>query len=150
MLTTSSPEQLWASPKGTEEARRAAWSDWYGTIEWMRVLFEMPIGAAFETCFEGLLTPRELLALPKMKGRWRWLGGDATLDRLGALEWCTRKYLAITAKELLVPLREAPGVSWEGEEEIIAVIELLAVIVLTTTKPPTGLPGAMRRRSLRE
>ena len=45
-----------------------------------------------------------------------------------------RKLLMMEVKDLLDPLKEAPGVSWEGEEEIIAVIELLAVIVLAAAR----------------
>eukprot|EP00959_Pyramimonas_sp_CCMP1952_P197391 4127964-Pyramimonas_sp.AAC.1 len=96
----------------------------------------MPVEGNFKTSFEGLLGLREALALPRALGRPRWLGGDATLDRIGALDWTSREYIAAEAAPYLEMLRSAPGVTWQGEGEIIAVVELLCLIALAAEKGP--------------
>ena len=42
MLASRTPGQVYAEPPGSAEAVRAAWEEWHDTVEWMRVLFEIP------------------------------------------------------------------------------------------------------------
>ena len=46
--------------------------------------------ATFTVGLEGLLSPGQRLSLPGTVERIVWVGGDATLERAAALEWCFR------------------------------------------------------------
>ena len=67
--------------------KEAAWADFERVVDLLRVMFETPAlwASNFSSAFRGMLTPRERLALPG--ARWRWTGGDATLQRAGSLDW---------------------------------------------------------------
>ena len=58
-------------------------------LELLRVLFDDPAvwSTSFTSSLTGLLTVRERLALPGEAQRVRFTGGDATLGRVGALDW---------------------------------------------------------------
>ena len=85
--------QAYVSPAGDPAQVEAAWEDFDQTLEWMRVIFEMPLEGNFESSFVGLLSVREALALPGALERVHWLGGDATLDRIGFLDWLRIEFI---------------------------------------------------------
>ena len=61
-------------PEGVEAD--AAWEDFWQTLDFMRL--------QFRASFEKLL---QRLALPSIAQRCRILGGDATLERFGSIDW---------------------------------------------------------------
>ena len=73
------------------------------------------------------------MALPQTK--LRWVGGDATLTRVGAVDWGrpaegeTPSHLVVDPPDLIDQLKRAAG-AVENEEAIIAVLELLAYVVM--------------------
>jgi len=76
-----------AGPTGTPEQCEAAWLDWDRLLELLRVMFDDPLQwrSTFGAAFARMLTVEEQLALPDQRV-W-WVGGDATTERLGALDW---------------------------------------------------------------
>ena len=143
MLVGQDEGDPYVRPKGDKAAIDAAWLEWDGTLEWLRVLFELPEGGSFQSSFEGLLTPREVLALPGMTKKLRYIGGDAagkddelTEPRIFAMDFGNRTYIMIETEKLLGPLRGLPTKTWEGEAEIIAVGELLVIVVLAAQNGP--------------
>ena len=57
------------------------------TVHFIRLQLEAPLQCSFTAVFEKLLPIRERLALPGVTARARITGGDATLDRIGAVDW---------------------------------------------------------------
>lgn len=80
-----------------------------------------------------MLTLRERMGLPGQKVRWT--GRDATLDRIGAIDWGDQprceapSYIMHDVGELLSQLQNAPDVT-DDVAEMIALLELLTFIVL--------------------
>ena len=75
-----------------------------------------------------------------MASKLRYIGGDAadkddefTEPRIFAMDSGNRTYIMIETEKLLGPSRDLPTKSWEGEEEIIAVGELLVIVVLAAS-----------------
>ena len=75
--------------------------------------------------FEKLLPIREKLALP---ARTRITGGDAALDRIGAVDWGAKVFHASTVGKYKEALQAVA--SFEDEADIISIMELLAFVVL--------------------
>lgn len=65
-------------------------------------------------------TPRELLAIPGRSERFRWIGGDATLEVIGALDWKSKAFMREPAGVMLEVLRHAPELCGEEIEVRIA------------------------------
>ena len=78
----------WAQPQGTPAEVEAAWDEWHQTLEFPRVLFDVP--ELWETTFHGsfgqMLSARERLTLPGQAAKTRWMGGDATKEVIGAID----------------------------------------------------------------
>ena len=77
-----------------------------------------------------LLPIRERLALPGAAARTWITGGDATLDRIGAVDWGAKVFHASTVGKYREALR---GIASSGDEtdiDIISIMELLAFVVL--------------------
>ena len=91
---------------GGREAR--AWRCWDEMLALLRLWFETPYEGTFESTMESMLTTRELLALPGMRERLRWVGGDATPEVAGALDWKAKHYMREDAKEMLKALGRVP------------------------------------------
>lgn len=101
MLSESLSQGGYAQPKtagGTEDETQAAWVAWDETLEMLRVNFEVPYEGNFEAAFDTVLTPRELLAVPGTEQRLRWIGGDATLEVIGTLDWKEKRYMREPAR----------------------------------------------------
>lgn len=73
----------------------------------MRMWFETPYEGTFETAMENMLTTRELLGLPGQSEKLRWVGGDATLEVGGALDWKDSVYTREDAKARSPRLKRA-------------------------------------------
>ena len=109
-----------------EEDRR--WEDFWDALDFIRLQLEAPLQCSFVSVFEKLLPIRERLALPGVTARARITGGDATLDRIGAVDWKAKVFHAEKVDQYREGLR---NLAREGEEtDIISVMELLAFVVL--------------------
>ena len=109
-----------------EENRR--WDDFWDALDSIRLQLEAPLQCSFVSVFEKLLPIRERLALPGVTARARITGGDATLERIGAVDWKAKIFHAEHVDRYREGLR---NLAREGEEtDIISVMELLAFVVL--------------------
>jgi hypothetical protein len=126
LLRTTDPRQTYVELDDLSEAEQdQVWEDFHGTVEWLRVLFEMPVSEAFTSAMASALSVREAMSHPECQVIW--LGGDATMTRVGSLNWTERRVIHSSADVLLEGLREYAA--YEGEEEIIAILELLAFLL---------------------
>ena len=107
-----------------EDAAARAWRCWDEMLALLRLWFETPYEGTFESTMESMLTTRQLLALPGMRERLRWVGGDATPEVAGALDWKAKHYMREDAKEMLKALGKVPELAEEPEMKI-AIAELL-------------------------
>ena len=109
-----------------EENRR--WDDFWDALDFIRLQLEAPLQCSFVSVFEKLLPIRERLALAGVTARARITGGDATLERIGAVDWKAKIFHAEHVDRYREGLR---NLAREGEEtDIISVMELLAFVVL--------------------
>ena len=115
------------------EAVENAWRCWDETLGLLRLWFETPYEGTFEASMESMLTTRELLALPGMNGRLRWVGGDATPEVAGALDWKAQRYMREDAKMMLKALGQVPELEEEPEMKI-ALAELLCFVGLAAAE----------------
>lgn len=111
-----------------QDAAEAAWRAWDETVELLRVWFEAPYESQFEATFDEMLTPRELLAIPGRSERFRWIGGDATLEVIGTLDWKSKAFMREPAGVMLEVLRHAPELCGEEIEVRIALAELVCYV----------------------
>ena len=111
-----------------EAAEEAAWTAWDETVELLRVWFEVPCESHFEATFDEMLTPRELLAIPGRGERLRWVGGDATLEVIGTLDWKSKAFMREPAGVMLEVLSGAPELCGEEVEVRIALAELVCYV----------------------
>ena len=109
-------------------AEEAAWKAWDETVELLRVWFEVPYESHFEATFDEMLTPRELLAIPGRGERLRWVGGDATLEVIGTLDWKSKSFMREPAGVMLEVLKHAPELCGEEVEIRIAIAELVCYV----------------------
>ena len=116
-----------AKPKCAAEDSARTWEALDEVLEVMRVWFEVPYEGNFEASFEGVLTTRELLALRGMARRLRWVGGDATLEVIGTLDWKDKRYMRENAKDMIKQLGGIADIK-EDPEVQIAVAELVCYI----------------------
>eukprot|EP00913_Durusdinium_trenchii_P011460 g10760.t2 len=116
-----------------QEEVETAWRCWDEMLALFRLWFETPYEGSFEASMESMLTTRELLALPGMKDRLRWIGGDATPEVAGALDWKSKHYMRESAKEMLQALSRVPELSNEPDMKI-ALAELLCFVGLAAAE----------------
>ena len=133
MLAQSDGNSTILRPKGDQQVQEEIWEEFHDTLDFCRILLTMSIESEFDSTFKDLLTVRERLALPD--ARIRWLGGDATKEQIGAIDWGRNEseqkaYIAVRAEELLVPLRRLTGTAAEDDADIIACVEMLTLVVL--------------------
>ena len=102
------------------------WEEFWDTLHFIRLQLERPIRASFNASFEKLLPTRELLALPGMSSRTRVLGDDATMDRIGAVDWSQKRFLVDTTEQFTQALRRL--LPADEHVEIISVMEPLASV----------------------
>ena len=94
----------------------------------------------FTASLDGMLEPRERLALPGASGRMHFLDGYATLEHAGALDWTGQKYARVVVRDFLQSLAVAAGLEAE-DDYIIALAEFLCVLVLAAAQTPEGRGG---------
>ena len=131
MLSESLSQGGYVRPKtarGTEDEETQAWAAWDETLELLRVSFEVPYEGNFEAAFDTVLTPRELLAVPGTEQRLRWIGGDATLEVIGTLDWKEKRFMREPARMMLSVLESAPELCGEEVEVRIALAELVCIV----------------------
>eukprot|EP00438_Fugacium_kawagutii_P010033 Skav212665 [mRNA] locus=scaffold1227:565246:577475:+ [translate_table: standard] len=140
-----------AQPRGNEEQRRRVWVRFWEAIELQRLLVDNRAewGVRFTHPMTEALTLRELLAMPGYQHKVIWASGDATLDRVGGIDWTNRKAFSLdvlpyqrmiealereAVQDSSYPRRASrPGEEPETEDTgklIVALTELLAVLLL--------------------
>ena len=121
-------EHAHVNPRGTPEEVAEVWEEFWDALDWVRLQMEKPWGSSFRVAFGKLLPLRERLALPGFAQKTRFIGGDATLERLGAADWKSKEYFVAGGADYLKALEKVAG---PGENlDIIAVMELLTLVVL--------------------
>ena len=128
LLSENNSHGGYAHPGGSVAEKEVAWRAWDETVELFRIWFEAPYEGSFEGAFTDMLSARELLALPGKAEALRWVGGDATLDVVGALDWKSKRYMREPAKEILEVLRWAPELQDEEVKIKIALAELVCYV----------------------
>ena len=126
-----------AKPRGTEEEQRRVWVRFWESIELQRLLVENKTewGVRFTHPMTGALSIREILALPGGKERIVWASGDATLERLGAVDWTHKEALSLEVGPYQRLLEEMEVAALEDPlcqpgKLMVALTELLAVLML--------------------
>ena len=128
LLSETHSDGGYARPGGGDAEKEIAWQAWDETVELFRVWFETPSDGSFEGAFTDMLSARELLALPGKAATLRWIGGDATLEVIGTLDWKSKRYMREPAKEILEVLRRAPELDGEDVKIKIALAELVCYV----------------------
>jgi len=138
MLTQDRPGSGEVDPTGSEAQKRRAWEDWDEALEFLRYLLEDDEAwrTTFSAGFEAHLAPRELLALPGQAKRTCFIGGDATLERVGAVDHHAKVYMLGPAAEMIRYLRERIDPEDDELMEIIAVAEMITFIALAALRAP--------------
>ena len=110
------------------------WEDFWQTLDFIRLQLERPLSSSFKASFDKLLPFRERLALPGVADRLRILGGDATLDRFGSLDWKDRRFASEDATPYLAQLTaQLPNFD---HGEIISIVELMAFVAFAGKEGP--------------
>ena len=106
--------------------------DYEEAVEIFRLLAALP--ERWETRWAnglaGMLSPAEQLALPGVESVW--VGSDATLDVLGAVDWDAKVYFRSPVAPFFGAFSEAAGD--EEAEVIIAISELLGFAVMAASR----------------
>eukprot|EP00438_Fugacium_kawagutii_P005702 Skav227832 [mRNA] locus=scaffold948:391182:404479:+ [translate_table: standard] len=86
-----------AQPRGDAEQRRRTWIRFWEAIELQRLLVDnrSEWGVRFTHPMTEALSIRELLAMPGNQQRVVWASGDATLERIGAVDWSNKQAYAL-------------------------------------------------------
>lgn len=96
LLGPPTPEGM-AKPRGALEEQRRAWGRFWEAVELQRLLVDnrSEWSVRFTHPLVEALTVRELLALPGGRERIIWASGDATLERVGAVDWSNKEAYAL-------------------------------------------------------
>ena len=134
-----------AVAKGTKEQQRRTWRRFWEAIELQRLLVDNR--STWETRFTHpmveALSVEEMISLQGDKVVWA--SGDATLERIGAIDWNGRVAFSADASSLKSALQRfmqeavEAGETREGYEEdgsgfIISILELLTLVALVATR----------------
>ncbi|CAE8593825.1 unnamed protein product, partial [Polarella glacialis] len=133
LMLNQADRSTWVNPKGDERTVEAAWGEFWDTLDLFRMTFDQPVESSFEAAFEKLLSVRERLALPGAAQKVKWIGGEAVMDRIGAVDWSEKKYMAENAKGLLAIIQAETG-AVEEEHIIISVVEFLTFIAFAAAE----------------
>ena len=146
-----------AVPKGhTPAARERTWVRFWEAVEVQRYLIGVrdEWSTTFTHPMVSAMSLQELLAMPKFRKSVVWASGDATLDRVAAVDWSSGRAFSLPVdvfrKPLLEFVKESLTTSLEareGAEElasepspdedlIVSVTELLAVVALAAARGP--------------
>ena len=121
--------RLRAKPRsGTPEEEARRWADFWDALDFIRLQLQAPLQSSFAAV--KLLPIRERLALPGAAARTWITGGDATLDRIGAVDWGAKVFHASTVGKYREALRGIASSEDETDIDIISIMELLAFVVL--------------------
>ena len=125
-------------PKGSLEQVTAAYQEFWDAVEVIRVLVTRPETweATFTVGLEGLINPRDRLALPGAAERVLWIGGDATLEVAAATDWGAKVYISFPVEPYLGALRDFTGTPGD-DATIISVAELLCLLSLAAVQHPS-------------
>eukprot|EP00435_Cladocopium_sp_Y103_P015205 s4477_g3.t1 len=145
-----------AQARGSEDEQSRVWVRFWEAIELQRLLVDNRIewGVRFTHPMTEALSLRELLALPGQKDRIVWASGDATLERLGAVDWTNKQAYSLEVEPYRVLFQEMERQALEGgglprrvsrpeaetpEEEtkerlMVALTELMAVVLLAASQ----------------
>ena len=128
-----------ACPRGNAVRQRRSWIRFWEAIELQRLLVDNRV--VWEARFTHPLT--EALSVAEVMAfsgdSIVWASGDATLDRVAAVDWSTKRAFVADVAHLQEPIQEfmreaclEEGVEPESEDSgfIIAVTELLSVVTL--------------------
>ena len=128
-----------ACPRGNAVRQRRSWIRFWEAIELQRLLVDNRV--VWEARFTHPLT--EALSVAEVMAfsgdSIVWASGDATLDRVAAVDWSTKRAFVADVAHLQEPIQEfmreaclEEGVEPEPEDSgfIIAVTELLSVVTL--------------------
>ena len=119
----------WASPAGDAD-HEVTWTEFWDTLDFVRLQLERPVTSSFKAAFQKLLPIRELLALPGIAQRTKVIGGDATLQRFGAVDWSNKRFMVEETSQFAEALTGL--VESSDQVETIAVMELLAFLVFAS------------------
>ncbi|CAE8678476.1 unnamed protein product, partial [Polarella glacialis] len=133
LMLNQAERSTWVNPKGDERTVEAAWGEFWDTLDLFRMTFDRPVESSFEAAFEKLLPVRERLALPGAAQKVKWIGGDAVMDRVGAVDWSEKKYMAENAQGLLAIIQAETG-AVEEEHIVISVVEFLTFIAFAAAE----------------
>lgn len=146
-----------AVPKGhTPAARERTWVRFWEAVEVQRYLIGVrdEWSTTFTHPMVSAMSLQELLAMPRFRKSVVWASGDATLDRVAAVDWSSGRAFSLSVdvfrKPLLEFVKESLTTSFEareGAEElafepspdedlIVSVTELLAVVALAASRGP--------------
>jgi hypothetical protein len=91
-----------ARPAGNPEHQHRFWCEFWVTLVMQRVLVQREAfwEARFTDGLDNMLTLEERLVLPGAAAKAVWATGDATLDKVGAIDWTVRT----AAEEPLGPI----------------------------------------------
>ena len=117
----------WASPKGTAEEKEIAWHGFWDCCDLLRAMVARPEpwGSIFLSSFAGILKPRERLSIPGAMEKVIWVGGDATLQVAGQIDWGEKLCVRQEIGQPMAALREAADLP--EEHIIIALGELFGL-----------------------
>ena len=135
LLAQQLPGDPYVCPKGSLDQVTSAYQESWHSVEVIRVLvtrFET-WEATFTVGLEGLLNPRDQLALPGAAGRVLWIGGDATLEVAAATDWGAKVYITFVVEPYLAALRDFIGTPGD-DATIISVAELLGLLSLAAVQ----------------
>ena len=108
------------------------WEDFWRTLDFIRLQLERPLGTSFRASFEKLLPFRERLAMPGAS--FRVLGGDATLERFGGIDWKVKRFSVEDFSQYAERLKaEIPH---GDNHEIISIAEMMAFVALACSEAP--------------
>ena len=95
-----------AVPKGGPAEQRRVWCEFWENIERMRIMFAdcAQWNSRFTETLAYVLTTSERLSLPSSIDAVTWVNGDATLEKLGSVDWTWRFYI----DEKAAPCPDAP------------------------------------------
>ena len=91
----ASKDVIYLLVEGSNEAEVGRkWEEFWGSLGFVRLQLEVLFQTNFGATFEKLLPVRERLAAPGQVGKSRITGGDATLSRIGAVDWTSKVLIA--------------------------------------------------------
>ena len=97
-----------AQPKGTEGEQHQARAAFHEAVELQRVLVGDPTmwSGRFASSLQDVLSTQEMLVLPGVTERVVWVTGDATPERIGAVDWTSRTMVVERVGDFIAPVHQ--------------------------------------------